>query len=134
MRKELAIARRPKNSRLDFGSLFFAEDDFAVTDELVVQPQLVFVGGRFAAWAWRAAEQAHARGRLKNVRRKGTAVHIKFDAQIAGVGDPGDLVAVVEHDGLRDESNEYGAFRHFSVWLRFSIGAHAPNMMIAKGR
>ena len=105
-----------------------------MADELIVEPQLVFVGGRFAAGARRAAEQAHARGRLKNVGRKGTAVHIKFDAQIAGVGNPRDLVAVVEHDGLRDETNEYGAFRHFSVWLRFESGAAAPNMMIAKGR
>ena len=93
-----------------------------MADELVVEPQLVFVGGRFAARARGTAEQAHPRGRLKNVRRKGTAVHIKFDAQIAGVGDPGDLVAVVEHDGLRDESNEYRAFRHLfyltPIWLR----------------
>ena len=105
-----------------------------MADELIVQPQLVFVGGRFAAGARRAAEQAHAGGCLKNVGRKGTAVHIKFDAQIAGVGDPGNLVAVVENDGLRDESNEYGAFRHFSVWLRFGSGADAPDVMIAKGR
>jgi hypothetical protein len=35
---------------------------------------------------------------------------------------------------LRDETNEYGAFRHFSVWLRFGSGADAPNVMIAKGR
>jgi hypothetical protein len=105
-----------------------------MADELIVQPQLVFVGGRFAAGAGRAAEQAHPRGRLKNVGRKGTAVHIKFDAQIAGVGDPGDLIAVVEHDRLRYETNEYGAFRHFSVWLLFSGGADAPNVMIAKGR
>lgn len=84
-----------------------------MSDELIVQPQLVFVGGRFAAGAGRAAEQAHAGGRLKNIGRKGTTVYIKFDAQIAGVGDPGDLVAVVEHHGLRDETNEYGAFRHF---------------------
>ena len=105
-----------------------------MADELIVEPQLVFVGGRFAAGARRAAEQAHARGRLKNVGRKGTAVHIKFDAQIAGVGNPRDLVAVVENDGLWDESNEYGAFRHFSVWLRFSSGADAPNVVIAKGR
>ena len=105
-----------------------------MSDELIVQPQLVFIRGRFAAGTWRAAEQAHTGWRLKNIRRKGTAVHVKFDAQIAGVGDPGDLVAVVQHDGLRDETNEYGAFRHFSVWLRFSIGADAPNVMIAKGR
>src|SRR6266403_497477 len=133
MRKGPAIAR-PKSSRLIFRSLFLAQDHFAVSDELIVQPQLVFVGRRFAAGARRAAEQAHASGSLKNGGRKGTAVHIKFDAQIAGVGDPGDLVAVVEHHGLRDKTNEYGAFRHFSVWLRFGSGADAPNMMTAKGR
>jgi len=47
--------------------LFFAEDHFTVANKLIVQPQLVFVGGRFAAGPWRAAEEAHARRRLKNV-------------------------------------------------------------------
>lgn len=98
-----------------FSRLFFAQDDFAVAHQLVVQPQAVFVRGRFASGARRAAEQPHAGGRLKNVRRKRTAVHIEFHAQIAGVGDPGYLVAFIDHDDLRDESNEYGAFSHFSV-------------------
>ena len=98
-----------------FRELFFPEDHFAVANELVVQPKLVFVGGRFAARTWRAAEETHAGGRLKNIRRKGAAIHIKFDAQISGVGDPGDLVAVVEYDRLRDESDKYWAFSHFSL-------------------
>lgn len=84
--------------------------------ELVVQPQAVLVRGRFASGTGRAAEQPHASRRLKNVRRKRTAVHIEFDAQIPRVGDPGYLVAFIDHDDLRDESNEYGAFSHFSVW------------------
>jgi hypothetical protein len=41
---------------------------------------------------------------------------------------------VVKHDGLRDETNEYRAFRHFSDWLRFGIEAETPNVMIAKGQ
>ena len=87
-----------------------------MTHELIVQPQAVFVGGRFASGAGRAAEQAHASRRLKNVRRKRTPVYIEFDAQIAGIGDPRYLVAFIDHDDLRDESNKYGAFSHFSVW------------------
>jgi hypothetical protein len=51
---------------------------------------------------------------LKNVGRKGAAVDVEFDAKIAGVRDPGDLVSGVENDYLGDESNEYGTFCHFS--------------------
>ena len=105
-----------------------------MADELIVEPQLVFVGGRFAAGARRAAEQAHARARLKNVGRTGTAVHIKFDAQIARVGDPGYLIAFIDHHDLRDESNKYRAFSHFSVWPRRNSGADAPKLMSAQGR
>ena len=102
--------------------------------ELVVQPQAVLIRGRFASGAGRTAEQPHAGGRLKNVRRERTPVHIKFDAQIARVGDPGYLVAFLDHDDLRDESNEYGAFSHFSVWPRGNSGAVAPKLMSAQGR
>jgi hypothetical protein len=83
--------------------------------ELVVQPEAVLIRGRLAARARRAAEQAHSCRRLKDIRRKGTAVHIEFDAQIAGVGNPGNLVSFLEHHDLRDESNEYGTFSHFPV-------------------
>jgi len=81
--------------------------------ELVVQPQTVFICGCLAARTRRAAEQAHAGRRLKNVRRKRTPVHIEFHSQIACVGDPGNLVAFIKHDDLRNESNEYGTFSHF---------------------
>src|SRR5467141_1783862 len=46
----------------------FAQDDFAVPHELIVQPQAVLVGGRLASGARGAAEQPHAGRRLKNVR------------------------------------------------------------------
>ena len=84
-----------------------------MADQLVVEPQAVFIRRRFAAGSRRAAEQAYARGCLKNVRRKGAAIHVEFDAQIAGVGDPGYLVAFIDNDDLGDKSNEYGAFSHF---------------------
>ena len=91
-----------------------------MADELVVQPQAVLIRGRFASRTGRAAEQAHAGRGLKHIRRKGTPVHIEFHAQIAGVGNPGDLVAFIKDHDLRDETNEYGAFSHFSVRPRSS--------------
>ncbi len=93
--------------------LLFAQNHFALAHQLVVQPQAIFIRCRFASRARRAAEQPHACRGLKNVRRKRAAIHIKFNAQIACVGNPGDLVAFIEHDDLRDESNEYGTFSHF---------------------
>src|SRR5205823_5144496 len=113
--------------------LSFSENHFALAHELVVQPQAVLIRGRFAARTWRAAEQPHAGRRLKNVRRKWTPVHIEFHAQIACVGDPGHLVGFVDHDDLRDESNEYGAFSHFSVWPLPS-GTLLPGSVGAQGR
>jgi hypothetical protein len=97
-----------------FCPLFFAEDDFALADELVVEPEAVLVCGAFQADTGRAAQQAHACRGLKNVGRKGAAVDVEFDAKIAGVGDPGDLVSGVENDDLGYESNKYGTFCHFS--------------------
>jgi hypothetical protein len=97
--------------------LFLAEDDFAVADELVVEPQAIFEGGGFDAGAGGSAQEAHAGGGLKHVGRKGAAVDVEFDAQIAGIGNPGNLVAVVEDDGLGDHAYEYGPFSHGSVVL-----------------
>jgi hypothetical protein len=85
-----------------------------LADKLVIEPDTVLVGGGFEADAGRAAQKAHARGRLKNVGRKGAAVNVEFDAKIAGVGDPGDLITGIEYDDLRYQSNEYGALCHFS--------------------
>jgi len=63
-----------------FFLLLLAEDDFALADELVVEPETVLVGGGFEADAGRAAQQAHACRGLKNVGRKGAAVDVEFDA------------------------------------------------------
>ncbi len=97
--------------------LFFAEDDFAVADELVVEPQAIFEGGSFDAGAGGSAQEAHACGGLKYVGREGAAVDVEYHAQVAGVGNPGNLVAVVEDDGLGDHADEYGPFSHGSVVL-----------------
>jgi len=94
------------------GLFVFAQNDFALAYQLVVEPQTIFVGGSFAAGAGRPAEQPHAGWRLKNVRGEGAAVYVEFHAQIARVGNPGDLVTFVDHHDLRDESNEYGTFSH----------------------
>jgi hypothetical protein len=102
--------------------LFVAENHFTVAYQLIVQPQAVFISGCFAARARRAAKQAHAGRRLKNIRRKRAAIDIEFDAQIAGVGDPGDLVAFIDHHDLRNQSNEYGAFSHCPVWPHATPG------------
>jgi hypothetical protein len=93
--------------------LFFAEDNFALADELVVEPKAVLVGSALQTDAGRAAQQAHACRGLENIRRKRAAVDVEFDAKIAGVGDPGDLISGVENDYLGYESNEYGTFCHF---------------------
>src|SRR5258708_31256664 len=114
--------------------LFSPENHFALAHELVVEPQAVLVRRCFASGTRRAAEQPHAGGRLKNVGRKRTAVHIEFDAQVARVGDPGYLVAFINHDHLRNESNEYGTFSHFSVWSSFGSGADTPDSIGAERR
>jgi hypothetical protein len=76
-----------------FRLLFLAENDFALAHKLIVEPEPVFVGGSFEADAGRAAQKAHAGRRLKNVGRKGATVDVEFDAKIARVGDPGDLIS-----------------------------------------
>jgi len=112
LRRNLGRAKARPYIRQFAWRLFVPEDDFALADELVVEPEAIFVGGGFRAWPRRAAEQTNAGGRLEDVRGKRAAVHVEFDAQIAGVGEPGDLVAGIEYDDLRNESNEYGAFGH----------------------
>jgi hypothetical protein len=96
------------------GALFFAEDDFALAYELIVEPDTILVSGALEAESGRAAQQAHTGGGLKNIGRKRAAVDVEFDAKIAGVGDPGDLISGVENDHLGYKSNEYGTLCHFS--------------------
>jgi hypothetical protein len=94
--------------------LFFAENDLALPHQLIVEPEAILVGSAFEADAGRAAQQAHACRGLKDIGRKGAAVYVEFDAKIASVGDPRDLISGVENDYLRYQSNEYGTLCHFS--------------------
>jgi hypothetical protein len=96
------------------GVLFLAEDDFTLADKLVVQPNTVFVGGALKTDPGRPAEQSHACRSLENIGRKRAAVDVEFDAKIAGVRDPGDLITWIKYNDLGYESNEYGTLCHFS--------------------
>lgn len=109
-----------------YSGLFVADDDFALADELVVEPKAVLVGRSLGARARRAAEQADAGGNLKYVGRKRTTVDVKFDAKVAGIGNPGDLIAGIENDDLRNESNEYGAFGHCVFGAAGKNGSEDP--------
>lgn len=89
-----------------------AEFDFAAAHELIVDPQAVLVAAGLGAGTWRAGLQAHAGGSLENIGGKRAAVHVEFDAQIAGVADPGDLIAGIEDHHFWKYTNENGAFGH----------------------
>jgi hypothetical protein len=107
-------ARQPALLGFLLRALFLAEDDFTLADELVVEPNTILVGGALKTDTRRPAEQSHTCRGLENIGRKRTAVDVEFDAKIAGVGDPGDLITGVEYNDLGYESNEYGTLCHFS--------------------
>ena len=92
--------------------LLVAEENFAATDELVVDPGAVFVAGGFRTRARGTSLQAHSGRRLENVRAERAAVHVEFDAKIAGIAEPGNLVAGIEHDGFGEDPDENGAVSH----------------------
>jgi hypothetical protein len=64
----LCVTASRRTEVLIFSRSLFAQDDFAVAHELIVQPQTVLVRGRFVSGARRAAEQPHAGRCLKNIR------------------------------------------------------------------
>ena len=90
----------------------FAQLDLAAADELVINPDAIFVVGRFAAGAGRASEQAHSRRGLKNIGAERATVDVEFDAEIASFAKPGNLIAGIEDDGFRENSNQNGAISH----------------------
>lgn len=89
-----------------------AEFDFAAAHQLIVDPQAVLVAASFGAGAWRAGLQAHASRSLENVGGERAAVDVELDTQIAGVANPGDLIAGIEDDYFGEYTNENGAFGH----------------------
>jgi hypothetical protein len=64
-----------------------------LANELIIEPETIFVSGSFEADARRAAQKAHAGWSLKNIGRKGATVDVEFDAKIARIGDPGNLIS-----------------------------------------
>lgn len=93
---------------------FLAEDDFALAHQLIIEPEPVFIGGGLQARARWAAQKAHAGRSLENVGGKGATVDVEFNAKIACIGDPRNLIPWIEYDGLGYQSNKYGALCHFS--------------------
>jgi hypothetical protein len=87
------------------GCALFADDDFAASHHLIVQPQAIFVATGFGAGNGRTGEQAHAHGGLKNVGGKRAAFGIEFDAKSTRVRNPADLVAGIEHHGLGNQAD-----------------------------
>jgi hypothetical protein len=92
--------------------LFVAQNDFAATDHLVVQPQPVFICARFGSYGGRSAQQAHACGGLENIGSEGAAVNVEFHAEIARIGEPTNLIAGVENHDLWNQSYQHRAFCH----------------------
>ena len=94
-----------------------------MSHQLLIQPQAIFVGRRLRTNPWRPAQQPHPRRRLKHVRRKWAAVHIKLHPQISRIRYPRYLVAFIQHHGLRYQSNKYRAFSHCFVRIAAPFAA-----------
>ena len=89
-----------------------AEQDFTPAHELIVNPEAVFVARGLGAGARRAGLHAHPGGSLENVGRERAAVGVELDAQVAGIADPGDLIAGIKHHDFGEYTNENRAFGH----------------------
>jgi hypothetical protein len=102
--------------KLEIGQHFSAElipeQNLAAANELLVDPQTVFVRADFGARAWWTGLQAHANRSLKNIGAKRATVYIEFDAQVAGIADPGYLIAGIEDHYFGEDTNQNGTFSH----------------------
>ena len=101
--------------KLEIGESFAAlipEQNLATADELFIDPQPILIRAGFRAGAPRAGLQAHADRSLKDVGAKRAPVHVEFDAQVASVANPGNLVAGIEYDDFGENTNQNRAFSH----------------------
>jgi hypothetical protein len=108
--------------------LLVAEEDFAAADELVVDPDAVLVADGFRTGARGTSLQAHSGRRLEHVRAEWAAVDVEFDAKIASIAEPGNLVAGIEHDGFGEDPDENGAVSHGEITVngeKFKICARS---------
>ena len=79
--------------------------------------------------------QAHADRSLKDVGAKRAAVDVEFDAQIAGITDPGDLIAGIEDYYFGKNTNENWAFSHAeSLQLSVESWKFCGRVMVGKFR
>jgi len=90
----------------------FADQDFAGSNDNVIEGNTIFVGAGLCANNWRAAEQPHSRGCLKHIGRKGAALGIELDAQSGRGRDPLGLVGRAEHDYIRKQADDDALIRH----------------------
>ena len=90
----------------------FAEEDFAAANELVVDPDAVFVADGLGTRPSGAGLKTHSRWRLKNIGTEGTAVDIEFDAQVAGIAEPGNLVAGLKNNDFGENTDEDRTVSH----------------------
>ena len=56
--------------------------------------------------------QTHSDRRLKDIGAKWATVDVEFDAQIAGIADPGNLISRIENHYFGENTNENWAFGH----------------------
>jgi len=92
--------------------LLVSEENLTAADELVVDPDAVFVADGFRTGARGTSLQAHSGRGLEHVRAEWAAVDVEFDAKIASIAEPGNLVAGIEHDGFGEDPDENGAVSH----------------------
>src|ERR1700732_2348331 len=102
-------------------SLLPPQNDFALAHHLVIQPHSILVITLFRPHSRRTAQQTHPRRRLKHVRRKRAAVHIKLDAQIPRIRNPRNLVPRIQHHRLRDQPHQHRPLSHFPSRFPFSF-------------
>jgi len=80
--------------------LFFPQNNFALANLLIVHPQAVFESAGICTWTRWATLQLATRGRLKDIRLKGTSIGVEFNFQICRVRKPDHLVGRTNHDNF----------------------------------
>jgi hypothetical protein len=111
-----------------FPAELIPEQNLATANELLVDPQAVFVRTDFGAGPWWTGLQAHANRSLKNIGAKRATVYIEFDAQIAGIANPSDLIAGIQNHDFGENTNENGTFSHAQ-----SLQSNGRNWKVCQG-
>lgn len=91
---------------------FIAQNYFALSNDLLVEPQAILERSSLHPHPRRPAQQPHPRRSLENIRGKRAAIDVKFHPQIPRIGDPRNLISGIQHHRLRDKSDKYRPFSH----------------------